>query len=251
MGENQTVKYVSDWYRSDDGFFGDLTWMNYRTFFPFLRGERLLEIGCADGMMTEMLAPHFASTLAIDGSEKMCELAKERLAKSDRVLCKSAPFPTGTVQVECKQVEDLNVARFQAWGPSTIVMARILEHVDNPIELLKFAKHCLAPGGLILISVPNADSLHRQAGVLMGILPECNTMHELDLKLGHKRVYRWDSLEHDVRQAGLNILHRGGIFLKVLTNTDIEKWPSERMEAFYQLGKKHPSIAAELFIVAN
>ena len=44
----------------------------------------------------------------------------------------------------------------------------------------------------------------------------------------------------------------GGVFLKPLTNSQIEKWwTEEMMDAFYELGKEYPEIAAEIYAVCE
>ncbi len=41
-------------------------------------------------------------------------------------------------------------------------MLDVLEHIVNPIEFLNYVKEYLAPNGIILIQVPNLDSLYIQ-----------------------------------------------------------------------------------------
>ena len=60
----------------------------------------------------------------------------------------------------------------------TIVMGHVLEHVENPVEILALARGWLAPGGRILAAVPNARSLHRQAATIMGLLPNESALNE-------------------------------------------------------------------------
>jgi len=47
----------------------------------------------------------------------------------------------------------------------------VLEHVDDPVAVLRLVKSWLKPGGRVLAAVPNARSIHRQAAVIMGLLP--------------------------------------------------------------------------------
>ncbi|NLH39957.1 MAG: hypothetical protein GX445_07850 [Elusimicrobia bacterium] len=99
---------------------------------------------------------------------------------------------------------------------------------------------------------PNANSIHRQAGVKMGLLKRENELNKLDKKLGHRRIYTLETLQNDINKAGLNIKEIGGIFLKPLSNTRIEKWWTKKMmDAFYELGKKYPEIGAEIYAVCE
>ena len=145
---------------------------------------------------------------------------------------------------------------FENYDPNeqfyTIIMAHILEHVKDPILILKKAKNWLRDDGVILIDVPNANSIHRQAGVKMGLLKSVDELNKLDKKLGHRRVYTWETLKRDIESAGLKIKKMGGVFLNPLTNAQIEKWfTEEMMDAFYELGKEYPEIAAEIYAVCE
>ena len=53
-----------------------------------------------------------------------------------------------------------------------VVMEHVLEHVEDPVGILKLAKPWLAPGGQVVIGVPNAHSFHRLAAVKMGLLKD-------------------------------------------------------------------------------
>lgn len=72
-------------------------------------------------------------------------------------------------------------------------MERILEHVENLIELLTRAKGWLSADGKIFIGVLNGDSIHRLAGLKMGLLNDKCSLNDRDHQLGHRRVYtnRW------------------------------------------------------------
>jgi hypothetical protein len=86
----------------------------------------------------------------------------------------------------------------------------------------------------------------------MGLLKRVDELNELDKKLGHRRVYSWETLKKDIEKAGLKIKAMGGVFLKSLTNSQIEKWwTEEMMDAFYELGKEYPEIAAEIYAVCE
>ena len=91
-------------------------------------------------------------------------------------------------------------------------MEHILEHVDEPVNLIKKAKNWLVDDGVILIGVPNAFSIHRLAAVKMGLLKSPFELNERDFKLGHQRVYSLDALENDIYKANLKIIEKGGIF---------------------------------------
>jgi 2-polyprenyl-3-methyl-5-hydroxy-6-metoxy-1,4-benzoquinol methylase len=134
----------------------------------------------------------------------------------------------------------------------TIVMGHVLEHVVDPVGILQKYKTFLAPNGKIWASVPNANSIHRQAAVQMGILKEVTTLNEADIRHGHRRVFTPEEFQKIFSKAGLQVTHFGGYWLKPLSNAQIEQfWTVEMIEAFCALGRKYPEISGEMYIVAT
>lgn len=229
--EKEHIKNLK--FSSKKGFNSKLIEFRYKTLSPFFNRGSCLELGCADGKGTELLLPYFRKVVAVDGSSK--------LIKSLRRNIKSKKLTT-------------IVSLFEEYNPNekfdTIIMGHILEHVKNPILILKRAKKWLKKNGIILIDVPNANSLHRQAGVKMGLLKKCTDLNESDIKVGHRRVYTIKTLQKDIKKAGLKIKKIGGVFLKPLSNKQIEDtWNKRMINAFYELGKEYPEIAAEIYAV--
>ena len=102
-----------------------------------------------------------------------------------------------------------------------IVMGFILEHVDDPFEIICRYKNYLSPGGKIFLAVPNAEVLNRRLGHLAGMLENIETLSENDLLLGHKRYYTVSSLSTEVDLAGYQIDKMEGIYLKPFTTSQI------------------------------
>ena len=134
----------------------------------------------------------------------------------------------------------------------TIVMEHILEHVENPVDLLRRARTWLAPGGRMLLGVPNAHSIHRLAAVKMGMLKAPTDLNDRDHALGHRRVYTQAAFRNDVQAANLTILESGGVFFKPLSNKQIQDhWDERMLQGFYELGKQFPDNAAELYLIVS
>ena len=233
--EKARLEKIAKNIRYKKGFNGKLMYYRALEIIPYLRGITVLELGCADGSMTEILVKCFKKVVAVDGSAKFCEITRNRV-KADNL------------EVVYSLFED-----FEPNGKfDTIIMAHILEHVENSVLIINRAKNWLKNSGVILIDVPNANSIHRQAGVKMGLLKRVDDLNELDKKLGHRRVYTWETLQKDIKKAGLNIKAMGGVFLKPITNSQIKKWWSEEMmDAFYELGNEYPEMAAEIYAVCE
>jgi 2-polyprenyl-3-methyl-5-hydroxy-6-metoxy-1,4-benzoquinol methylase len=134
----------------------------------------------------------------------------------------------------------------------SIVMSRVLEHVVDPVGLLRSARRWLASKGRIILGVPNAQSFHRLAAVRMGLLRHPRQLNERDRILGHRRVYTKAALLADIRKAGLRVVKTGGVFFKPLSLQQIQDtWTEEMMDGFFELGKDFPDHAAEIFAVCR
>lgn len=206
---------------------------SFRIFSRHLRGETVLELGAAEGVMTELLAQTAMKLTVVEGSSKFCESLRTR-------------FPDARV------VHSL----FESFSPSTtfdnIVLGHVLEHVENPGALVARASQWLTPSGRVLAAVPNSRSIHRQAAVLMGLLKHEASLNELDLCHGHRRVFDPESFRGCFLEAGLSIDVFGGYWLKPVSNRQIEtSWTPEMLEAFMQIGERYPDIAAEIYLVAR
>ena len=200
----------------------------------YLVGDSLLEMGPAEGVMTELLATTGKRMTLVEGSGLFCEDLRRR-------------FPKATV------IHTL----FEEYQPKeqfdNIILGHVLEHVQDPPDILRRAKQWLRPKtGRLFAAVPNSRSLHRQAAVIMGLLSQEDALNEMDVHHGHRRVFSPESYRNAFYQAGLQIEIFGGYWLKPVSNKQIEAtWTPQMLEAFMQLGERYPDIAGEIYVVAR
>ena len=197
-------------------------------------GESILEMGPAEGVMTELLATTGKKLTLIEGSGLFCVNLRRRFPQANTIHSLFEEF-------EPNELFD------------NIILGHVLEHVEDPVDILSRAKRWLKPGvGRIFGAVPNARSLHRQAAVIMGILKEEDALNEMDIHHGHRRVFNPESFRNAFSQAGLKIEIFGGYWMKPVSNAQIEaSWTPEMLEAFMVLGERYPDIAGEIYIVAT
>lgn len=201
----------------------------------FFVGRTCLEFGPANGEGTEYLLNHFDHVTSVDGSSEAIRDLRKR-------------FPSSKLEAVCSYFETFENSKQY----DTVVLAHILEHVDNPHEVLQAARKFLKPGGAMIIDVPNAMSLHRQIGVEMGLLKKVTDLNEGDISIGHKRVYTPQAFQDEVSKADMHIKHFGGVFIKILSNAQSEKTFDERqLRALLTVGERYPEIAGEMYIIAE
>lgn len=200
----------------------------------YLVGDTLLEMGPAEGVMTELLATTGKRMTLVEGSGLFCKDLRKR-------------FPQANVVH----------ALFEEYQPGelfdNIILGHVLEHVQDPIDILSRARRWLKPKtGRLFAAVPNARSLHRQAAVIMGMLPEEDALNEMDIHHGHRRVFNPESYRNSFYKAGLQVEIFGGYWMKPVSNKQIEdNWTPEMLDAFMQLGERYPDIAGEIYVVAR
>jgi 2-polyprenyl-3-methyl-5-hydroxy-6-metoxy-1,4-benzoquinol methylase len=214
------------------GINADTVRYSFNIFERFLRGNSILEMGAAEGVMTKLLATTGKALTIVEGSKAFCDELAVR-------------FPAA--RVFHSLFEDFVPAQVF----DNIVLGHVLEHVADPTAILVRAAAWLSDKGRILAAVPNSRSLHRQAAVLMGLLPSEETLNEMDLHHGHRRVFNPESFRQCFIAAGLSLEMFGGYWLKPLSNRQIEAtWTPELLAAFMRLGERYPDIAAEIYVVA-
>jgi 2-polyprenyl-3-methyl-5-hydroxy-6-metoxy-1,4-benzoquinol methylase len=208
-------------------------------------GDSLLDIACGDGMLTEMFASHFNTIVGVDASSKHLDEARKRVP--------TATFYEALIEeFECEDKFD------------SIFMLDLLEHLQDPVAVLKKVSLFLKPEGRIIVHVPNCDAVNRKIAVLMGTLTSCDELSPFDLEiLGHRRSYNLKTLRKDIEQAGLNVIRTGGIFYKMLSTPQMDwflknglwesghgwgrtgmetarDWKAEFCRASYEYGLEHP-----------
>ena len=164
----------------------------------------LLELGLGHGITTGVFEQHFKRHVVVDASPAVIENFRQK-------------FPKSKVEIAESYFETFDTSeRFDV-----VVFGYILEHVDDPVAIMKHFRRFLAPGGRMFLTVPNAEVLNRKLGHLAGMLPDMQLLSEHDLLLGHKRYYTVESLQEDIRQAGYEVRRLEGIYLKPLTTSQM------------------------------
>ncbi len=142
-------------------------------------GLRALDVGCASGYLTDLLAARGFRVTAID--------------IHNAAPAGAAEFHTADLDAGLPPLS----GRFD-W----IVCADGLEHLRDPLRLLLDMRDCLAPGGSLLLSLPNSGHWYFRANVLLGRFPQ----HDRGLfDRTHLRFYTWDGWVELLERAGLRV----------------------------------------------
>lgn len=196
---------------------------------PDFTGQVCLELGPASGYMTKFLVKYFEEVHVVEGSETLFNQLPDHL--------------------NLKKYHAL----FEKFNPDvqydTIILNHVLEHIEEPVSLMGRIYDWLNDTGRVIVGVPNAKSFHRLAGVKMGLLDSEYELNERDIALGHHRVYDMELLKQHVTQAGFNVERDGGIFLKFLSNAQIETMLNDQIiEAYYHLSEMFKDNSALIYV---
>ena len=196
----------------------------------------LLELGLGHGYSTPLFSGALARHVVLEGSPAV--IANFRKIRPD---CPAQVVETYFERFETEE-------RFDA-----IVMGFVLEHVDDPAQILARYRRFLRPGGSLFVAVPNMESMNRRLGHLAGLLPDMRALSENDVLLGHKRYYSVDSLKTELRDAGYEVLRVEGIYLKPLTTTQMISLnlSAELIEALCKLGIEYPELSCGIMAQAK
>jgi 2-polyprenyl-3-methyl-5-hydroxy-6-metoxy-1,4-benzoquinol methylase len=139
-----------------------------------------------------------------------------------------------------------------------IILTHVLEHLDDPVALLRrINEDWLAEGGRLFLVCPNANAPSRQIAVKMGLISHNAAVTPGEAAHGHRCTYALDTLERDASAAGLRVIHRSGVFFKALANfqwdrllqTDIIS--PEYLEGCYLLGQQYPDLCSSIFLLCE
>ena len=211
-----------------------------KSFEPFLNKGSLLELGSFRGDFTKRFLPFFDDVTCVEVSNTAIKEAKGKLG--DKVNFVNSLFETATLP---KRYDN-------------IVLTHVLEHLDDPILVLKRINHeWLAEDGRFFLVCPNANSPSRQIAVKMGLITHNAAVTPAEAKHGHRCTYSLDTLECDVVNAGLKVVYRSGIFFKALANfqwdrllkTDIIS--NEYLDGCFKLGQQYPDLCASIFLLCE
>lgn len=205
----------------------------------FRPGARALELGCYKGDMTEQILGYFDRLTVVEGASELCALVAKR-------------FP-GKVDIINSTFEAVRIDQ----GFDVVFLVHTLEHLDDPVGVLSKIRGWLAPGGRLLVAVPNANALSRQIAVRMGLISHNSAVTPAEKEHGHRITYSMDVLLHQLKSAGYAIVDQGGVLVKPLANFQFDKAlaagivDEKYLDGCFELGKLYPDLCASLYAVCE
>jgi 2-polyprenyl-3-methyl-5-hydroxy-6-metoxy-1,4-benzoquinol methylase len=211
-----------------------------KSFKSYFVNGNCLELGSFKGDFTKRLLPYFEYITCVEASSDAIREAQSKIGNKVR-------------WIEGK-FEDIKLPTKY----DNIIITHVLEHINEPVALLnKIKEEWLTDNGKLFIVVPNANAPSRQIAVKMGLIPYNTSITPREKEQGHHITYTLDVLDSHAKQAGLNVIHRSGIFFKALANfqwdrlleTDIIN--KDYLDGCYALGQQYPDLCSSIMLVCK
>lgn len=163
-------------------------------------GKRILDVGCSSGRLGAALKTvKNGYVVGIDINQEDIELAKQNLDKA--------------FVVDLEKDSLTKLGKFDV-----IIMADVIEHLVNPVKVLKKLKVLLVPNGRLVFSIPNMANVTTRIELLKGRF-EYKDFGLLDRT--HLRFYDKFEVNRVFAEAGLEV---------VKTNYTSRELPKEILE---------------------
>lgn len=237
--EIQRLEEIAKHYRSTEGFNAKMSAWAYEVVKQHQAGGNMaLEVGCSDGELTRRLVESSVhkTIIAVDGSKTQIERLNKKVQGTKKTALRSHA---------CLFEEFETNLRF-----NEVYLHFVLEHVLDPVVMLKQVKKVCAPDARVHIVVPNTNSLHRRIAFEMGLIARLDAFSEQDKLDGHLHHFNLGQLTGIARDAGFGSIQPAkGILLKPFSAEQmVEKCSEEQMEGMFKAGIDMPELCAAIYL---
>ncbi len=229
---------------SDDYFETDSRFMTLEGILTALPAGKLCDIGCGRGALIQRLQKHhevFGCEYEA-GAVEVCVAAGLRVMRVDLNNDDALPFSS----------------KFDV-----IVISEVCEHLLDPRNAIRLARNALAPGGTLIVTVPNAVPLFVRMAVPFGRTLEWLHYPSPDTELtGHVRFYTIRSMSRLLNEEGLSVTDVRGVSFRMngyfwervcfwVAKFFMKKMKTAPARVDAWLGRKMPGLSPGLLFVAR
>ena len=158
------------------------------------RGIRILDVGCGDAALARLLTD--SGYTSIEGCDWLPESAVEWPSEGGAYR---------RVDLNAQGLEPFAEASFDV-----VLCSDVIEHLENPSAMLREIRRVLRPGGVAIVTLPNAfNLLERFCWLVRGNSTRYKPEQSTD-EFGHISVIPSDVMKSLAARAGLNIVHVEG-----------------------------------------
>jgi 2-polyprenyl-3-methyl-5-hydroxy-6-metoxy-1,4-benzoquinol methylase len=195
-------------------------------------GARVLELGCATGLMTAAIADGSVAVLGVDRSGDYLRRARARGLPRAEFL-----------QGDLEALPDLG-ADFDH-----VLATNVLHELADPVAFLRCCRERLAPAGLLHVTLQNPRSIHRLCALELGMIDSLSAISNRGAQWGTRSLWTAEELAELAWRAGLATVAREGIMLKPLPNALMADLPEQVIEGFVRAAAHLPEHCAMTYLV--
>lgn len=172
-----------------------------------IKGKSVLDIGCARGYLGRTLKDKGASYVV--GTD----ISESALIESRQVLDETYVF-----NLDGEWPADLEAKRFDI-----VIMAEVLEHVFNPVGVLKKIRRILKEEGSLIITTPNFMTWTNRARFIFG---NFKYQDQGMFDFGHIRWFTYSYLKKVLTDSGFDIAKEEHIIFPGKLTNILKFWPA-------------------------
>ena len=166
-----------------------------------ISGKKVLDVGCGGGILAESMAVAGAQAKGIDLSEKALKVADLHSLESG-------------VQVKYEYISAEDLAKKEAGEYDVVTCMEMLEHVPDPLSIIKSCAALVKPGGKVFFSTLNRNPKSYLFAIIgaeyiLRILPKGT--HD------YKKFIKPSELNDFIREAGLELNELIGLSYNPIT----------------------------------
>lgn len=171
-----------------------------------IQSKKILDVGCARGYVGQRLREKGNWVSGIEMSEPAASVAVNVL---DKVYI---------FDVEYRWPEEIKSERF-----NLAVVAEVLEHVFDPVEVLKAVSRVLESDGQVIITTPNFLTWTNRLKILFGLF---RYTEQGLLDFGHIRFFTYGYLKQVLAESDFKIITERHIIFPGKLTRILKFWPS-------------------------
>ena len=188
----------------------------------FRPGDRVLELGCATGLMTSFMAQ---ADVTIDAVERVP-------AYLERARARELPNATFLTPTSWRSTRPARTTTSSRRTSSTSSRIRSGSSAGSSRSSRR--------GGLVHTTVTNPASVHRLVAIEMGLIERPDALSDRGQNLATKEIFDQAGFEALAAQARLLCIHREPVMLKPLTNAQLAELPDEVIDGLDRVAWRFP-----------
>jgi len=158
------------------------------------KGDKLLDVGCGDGTVGYFSKNNYKFIYGIDVSETALKIAEQRSIITKKININDETFP------------------FEDNYFDAVICLDVIEHVFEPVDLIKEISRVLKKEGILVISTPNIRYWHHLFDIVCkGKFPKTsNDTGYYDG--GHLHYFTYKDIQNILETEGFKIVKKSGVF---------------------------------------